>query len=160
MGNDDGPTFGVTITQPKAAGIKTEIGKVAKPVRQEVKETKQKLDETGGKLDKTRKQATYALGGLAATICAVVVFVVARDMRHESEVQQLADQLASVDDTLAKKAAEEIDDKEQQAILAAVYLVAKMENGVPRGQGDGLGLHAQHARHQCPCYQSDGPQEG
>ncbi len=45
-----------------------------------------------------------------------------------------ADQLASVDDTLAKKAAEEIDDKEQQAILAAVYLVAKMENGVPVGK--------------------------
>ena len=134
LGNDDGPTFGVTISQPRAAGIKTEIGKVAKPVRQEVKETNQKLDETGGRLDKTRKQATYALGGLAAAICAVVVFVVARDVRHESEVRQLADQLASVDDTLAKKAAEEIDDKEQHAILAAVYLVAKMENGVPVGK--------------------------
>ncbi len=134
LGNDDGPTFGVSINQPKAAGIKTEMGKVAKPVRQEVKETNQKLDETGGRLDQTRKQAIYALGGLAAAICAVVIFDVVRDAQHASEVQQLADQLASVDDTLAKKAAEEIDDKERQAILAAVYLVAKMENGVPVGK--------------------------
>ena len=42
---------------------------------------------------------------------------------------QLADQLASADDKLAKKAERRSRRQEQQAILEAVYLVAKMENG-------------------------------
>ena len=116
------------------AGEKTEKGKVVEPVRKEVQEADKKAEETKRKLEKTRRQGAYALSALGALLCVAVGYGIVRDVRHANEVQQLADQLASVDDTLAKKAAEEIDDKEQQAILAAVYLVAKMENGAPVGK--------------------------
>ena len=133
LGDDDGPTFKGSPSAAKDRGDQDGDWQSGEAVRQEVKETEQKLDETA-QAREDKKAGAYALGGLAAPICAPLASAIARDVRHESEVRQLADQLASVDDTLAKKAAEEIDDKEQQAILAAVYLVAKMENGVPVGK--------------------------
>ena len=90
------------------------------PVRQEVKDTKQKLDET-------RKQGTYALAAVTGVLLVIAGAATYRDWQHGQEVQQLAADVATIDDQLTKRAENEIDQSEQDAALAAVYLVAQVQ---------------------------------
>jgi hypothetical protein len=127
LGNETGPSLSADVVKPAAAGELTEANVYVPPVREKIA----KADE---EIATVKKYGTYALGGLAAALCALVVFDVARDLQHANQVQQLTADLAKVDDTLTQRAADEIDAAEQESVLAAVYLVAKLENGEPVGQ--------------------------
>jgi hypothetical protein len=120
LGDDDGPTFGVTIEQPKSVGIKTDKGKVVKPVRQEVKDANKKLEET-------RRQGTYALAALAAVLLAVVSGATYRDVRHAQELAQLTQDMTVAKDRIGELAEKDIPESAQTALQDAVYLVAKRE---------------------------------
>jgi len=120
LGDDDGPTFGVTIAQPKSAGTKTDKGKVVKPVRQEVKDASKKLEET-------RRRGAYALAALAGVLLAVVSWATYRDVRHAQELAQLTQDMTVAKNRIGELAEKDIPEAAQTALQNAVYLVAKKE---------------------------------
>ena len=127
LGNETGPTFSADVAKPALAGEVTDENVYVAPVRE-------KIAQAEGEIGHVKKYGTYAFAGLAAVVCAAVVVGVVRDVRHANEVQQLAANLAAADDRLTQLAESQIDESEQKAVLAAVYLVAKVEGGKDVGK--------------------------
>ena len=124
LGGDDGPSFSLAIEKPKLAGIVTEENKVQTPVRQEVQRTKKKLEDT------TRVGA-YALLALLLMFGGVMWY---QDHRYEQNLAKLTADLASADAKVSALAAKSIPNSAQKALQAAVYLVARKDDGGEIGQ--------------------------
>lgn len=127
LGDEAGPTFSADVAKPAIGGEITDENVYVAPVRE-------KIARAEGEIGHVKKYGTYAFAGLAAVVCAAVVVGIVRDVRHANEVQQLAANLAAADDRLTQLAESQIDESEQKAVLAAVYLVAKVEGGKDVGK--------------------------
>jgi hypothetical protein len=127
LGHDDGPTFRAEITNPVAAGVVTEVNKAQTRVRGEIKKTSDSLYQA-------KKIGTYAVSGLLAGLLVLGVWSTARDFRHEMNFAQLKTDLAVADERVSELAKQDISEPAQKALLAAVYLVAKIEGKHKIGQ--------------------------
>jgi len=119
---EEGPSFAVTIAKPQKAGMVTEENKVQTPVRQEVRQTKKEVE-------KTKRWGAYGLGALAAALVVLVGFNAVRDFQHQQNIAKLTRDLAAADAKVSELAEDTIPDSAQKALQAAVYLVARKEDG-------------------------------
>jgi hypothetical protein len=126
LGDEDGPTFSVAIERVEAGEV-TEIKRAPTPVRKVVQ-------QQGRELEWTKKIGTYALGALTACLLIVAGWVTYRDFRYEQALVQITADLAAADAKVSKLAKKDIPQEAQDALQAAVYLVAKLEDDEPVGQ--------------------------
>jgi uncharacterized membrane-anchored protein YhcB (DUF1043 family) len=117
----------VTVERPKKAGMVTEENKVQTPVRQEVQKTKKELDDT-------RRNVAYALVTVVAAVVGLGGVMWHQNRQYEQNLAKLAADLAAAAARVSALAEKTIPDDAQKALQAAVYLVARKEDGSEIGQ--------------------------
>jgi hypothetical protein len=113
LGSSTGPSFDVLIEQPEKEGAKTEVNYEPPSERKLIKQ--------------------LAAASLAALLVGGGVLYW-RDWQHDQQVRQLAASLADADAKVSALAEKQIPAEAQEALQAAVYLVAKIEGGTTIGQ--------------------------